>query len=156
MREHVDQGEQCEGNTEQPGEYILSHDDLRKHPRGVPFAMATAEAPMQEAHHARAPDARRMRMDPASRFPRDGKDFPCLRRNGPAPVSVSALHCAACGAEFVDSRPTVVDGDEARCPKCGARYALTPGSAEAKRRDDAKIDPSARLARREVESNEGD
>ena len=65
-------------------------------------------------------------------------------------MPVSTLHCAACGAEFVDSRPTLVDGDEAKCPKCGARNAFTPEFAEALRRGTADIDTSASVVHSEL------
>jgi predicted nucleic acid-binding Zn-ribbon protein len=66
------------------------------------------------------------------------------------------LHCAACGAEFVDSRPTLVDGDEAICPKCGARNAFTPEFAEALRRGQAAIDPNATVVHSEIELKKQD
>ncbi|HEY4351527.1 MAG TPA: hypothetical protein VGN31_09880 [Paraburkholderia sp.] len=58
---------------------------------------------------------------------------------------VTNLHCAACGAEFLDSRPALADGDEAHCPKCGARNAFMPEFAEALRRGEAGIDTAARV-----------
>lgn len=58
-------------------------------------------------------------------------------------MPVSTLRCASCSAEFVDSRSTLVDGDEAVCPKCGARNAFTPEFAEALRRGEAEIDTNA-------------
>lgn len=67
-------------------------------------------------------------------------------------MPVSTLHCAACGAEFVDARPTLVDGDEAICPKCGARNEFTPEFAEALRRGEtAIIDTSAAVVHSELE-----
>jgi DNA-directed RNA polymerase subunit RPC12/RpoP len=64
---------------------------------------------------------------------------------------VTTLHCAACGAEFVDSRPTLADGDEARCPRCGARNAFTPEFAETLRGERAETDANAPVAHSEVE-----
>jgi DNA-directed RNA polymerase subunit RPC12/RpoP len=71
-------------------------------------------------------------------------------------MPVSSLHCAACGAEFVDSRPTLVDGDEAICPKCGARNAFTPGFAEAVRRGEGEIDTTAPIVHSELELKKQD
>ena len=71
-------------------------------------------------------------------------------------MPVSNLHCAACGAEFVDSRPTIADGDEAICPKCGARNAFTPEFAEALRRGEAEIDTSAPVVHSELELKKQD
>lgn len=72
-------------------------------------------------------------------------------------MPVTTLHCAACGSEFVDSRPALVDdGDEATCPKCGARNAFTPGFAEALRRGDAGIDTSAPVVHSERELKKQD
>lgn len=67
------------------------------------------------------------------------------------PMPVTALHCATCGAGFVDSRPTLADGDEAKCPTCGARNAFTPTFADAVRRGDTGIDTSARIVHSELE-----
>jgi DNA-directed RNA polymerase subunit RPC12/RpoP len=58
-------------------------------------------------------------------------------------MPVTTLRCAACGAEFVDSRSALADGDEANCPKCGARNAFTPGFVDAVRRGESGIDLSA-------------
>ncbi len=66
-------------------------------------------------------------------------------------MPVTALHCATCGAGFVDSRPTLADGDEAKCPTCGARNAFTPTFADAVRRGDTGIDTSARIVHSELE-----
>ena len=66
-------------------------------------------------------------------------------------MPVTTLHCAACGGTFVDSRLELVDGDEATCPKCGARNAFTPEFAEAVRRGEAGIDTSASTVHSERE-----
>ena len=66
-------------------------------------------------------------------------------------MTVSTLRCATCGAEFVDSRPELVDGDEANCPKCGARNAFTPEFAEALRRGEAEIDVNAAVVHSELQ-----
>lgn len=71
-------------------------------------------------------------------------------------MPVTTLHCAACGAEFVDSRPDLVDGDEATCPKCGARNAFTPEFAEAVRRAEAGIDTSTNTVHSERELKKQD
>ena len=72
-------------------------------------------------------------------------------------MPVSTLHCAACGAEFVDSRSTlVVDGDEANCPKCGARNAFTPEFAEALRRGETEIDVNAAVVHSELQLKKQD
>jgi hypothetical protein len=71
-------------------------------------------------------------------------------------VPVSTLHCATCGAAFVDSRPTLVDGDEAICPTCGARNAFTPEFAEALRRGEAGIDTNATVVHSEIELKKQD
>ena len=71
-------------------------------------------------------------------------------------MPVSTLRCAACSAEFVDSRSTLVDGDEAICPKCGARNAFTRGFAEAVRRGEAEIDTNAAVVHSELELKKQD
>jgi DNA-directed RNA polymerase subunit RPC12/RpoP len=71
-------------------------------------------------------------------------------------MPVTTLHCAACGGEFVDSRPELVDGDEAMCPKCGARNAFTPEFAAALRRGDAEIDTGAAVVHSERELKKQD
>jgi hypothetical protein len=71
-------------------------------------------------------------------------------------MPVTTLHCAACGAEFVDSRPELVDGDEATCPKCRARNAFTPELAEAVRRGEAVIDARASIVHSERELKKQD
>ncbi len=71
-------------------------------------------------------------------------------------MPVTALHCAACGAGFVDSRLDLVDGDEAICPTCGARNAFTPEFAEAVRRGEAEIDTSAAVVHSERELKKQD
>jgi len=82
-----------------------------------------------------------------------GRDF---GRHRSAVMPVSTLRCAACSAEFVDSRSTLVDGDEAICPKCGARNAFTPGFAEAVRRGEAGIDTNAPVVHSELELKKQD
>jgi DNA-directed RNA polymerase subunit RPC12/RpoP len=71
-------------------------------------------------------------------------------------MPVTSLHCAACGAGFVDSRPMLVDGDEAICPTCGARNAFTPEFADAVRRGKAAIDTSAAVVHSEQELKKQD
>lgn len=71
-------------------------------------------------------------------------------------MPVTTLHCAACGSAFVDSRPDLVDGDEATCPKCGARNAFTPEFAEAVRRGETEIDTSAATVHSERELTKQD
>jgi len=71
-------------------------------------------------------------------------------------MPVTTLHCAACGAEFVDSRPELLDGDEANCPKCGARNAFMPEFAEAVRRGEASIDTNAAVVHSERELKKQD
>jgi len=71
-------------------------------------------------------------------------------------MPVTTLHCAACGADFVDSRPTLVDGDEASCPKCRARIAFTPEFADAVRRGEPGIDTSAAVVHSERELKKQD
>ena len=66
-------------------------------------------------------------------------------------MPVMSLHCAACGAEFIDSRRELIDGDEAKCPKCGARNAFTPEFAETVRRAEAGIDTNASVVHSERE-----
>jgi predicted nucleic acid-binding Zn-ribbon protein len=70
---------------------------------------------------------------------------------GISPMPVMSLHCTACGAGFVDSRQDLVDGDEAICPKCGARNAFTPEFADAVRRGVLEIDTTATVVHSERE-----
>jgi DNA-directed RNA polymerase subunit RPC12/RpoP len=71
-------------------------------------------------------------------------------------MPVTTLRCDACGGEFVDSRPELVDGDEATCPRCGARNAFTPAFAEAVRRGEAEIDTNANTVHSEKELKKQD
>ncbi|HKE49781.1 MAG TPA: hypothetical protein VKB52_17075 [Rhodanobacteraceae bacterium] len=48
-------------------------------------------------------------------------------------MPVTNLRCAACGAEFIDSRSELVEHDEAICPRCGARNEFTREFADAHR-----------------------
>lgn len=58
-------------------------------------------------------------------------------------MPVTKLRCAACGAEFVDSRSELVEHDEAICPSCGARNEFTREFAEAMRLADQELSASA-------------
>ena len=71
-------------------------------------------------------------------------------------MPVMTLRCDACGGEFVDSRTELVDGDEATCPKCGARNAFTAEFAETVRRGEAEIDTSATTVHSEKELRKQD
>jgi len=71
-------------------------------------------------------------------------------------MPVITLHCAACGAEFVDSRPDLVRGDEATCPKCGARNAFTPELVEAVHRGETGVDRSGIVVHSERELKKQD
>ena len=50
-------------------------------------------------------------------------------------MSVLTMHCSVCSSDFVDSRVELKDGDEAICPKCGARLELTQEFIQSVRRD---------------------
>ena len=59
-------------------------------------------------------------------------------------MPVTNLRCAACGAEFIDSRSELLERDEAICPRCGARNEFTREFAEAVRL--AESEPGAEPA----------
>jgi len=39
-------------------------------------------------------------------------------------MSITKIHCAGCGTEFVDARNDVRAGDAAICPHCGAHHVF--------------------------------
>ena len=67
-------------------------------------------------------------------------------------MPVVRLRCSGCGDEFVDSRREIADGDEAICPKCGARNEFTRGFADAVQRGvvETKVDAPVAHSEREV------
>jgi len=42
-------------------------------------------------------------------------------------MSITRIHCAGCGTEFVDARNDVRAGDAAICPHCGAHHVFKVG-----------------------------
>jgi DNA-directed RNA polymerase subunit RPC12/RpoP len=115
---------------------------------------------MQEAHQrgARGRLGKSARV-PGQRFRRGERISAREHRNaasGTTGMPVSTLHCVACGAEFVDSRPSLADGDEARCPKCGARHAFTPEFADALRRREAENGTDAPVVHGELDLKKPD
>jgi hypothetical protein len=52
-------------------------------------------------------------------------------------MRVLDIQCRSCGAGFVESRRSLVPGDEAVCPACGARHAYRREYIEALQADES-------------------
>ena len=66
-------------------------------------------------------------------------------------MPVVSVRCSACGEEFIDSRKEIAEGDEAMCPKCGARNEFTRGFAAAVQRGIVETNVDAPVAHSEQE-----
>lgn len=67
-------------------------------------------------------------------------------------MPVVNVRCSACNEEFIDSRKDIADGDEAICPKCGARNEFTRGFADAVQRGIVETNIDAPVAHSEQET----